>query len=112
MKVLLNSFCLNGHNYQFILNIATLFLQVHGCGNTAAICLKHDHLVKVFSLHVIHVLTEQSDKTIPVSKFVAVYEKLYNHKLRAQNFGFASLEELLCAMPSVVKVSGTFQLFC
>lgn len=78
----------------------------------AAICLKHEHLVKVFSLHVIHVLTEQSDKTIPVSKFVAAYEKLYNHKLRAQNFGFASLDELLCAVPSVVKVSRTLQLFC
>ena len=70
----------------------------------AAVCLKHDHLLKVFSLNVIHVLTEQSDKSIPVSKFVAVYEKLHNHKLRAQNFGFASLDELLCAIAPVVKV--------
>ena len=53
----------------------------------------------------IHVLSEQPDKTIPVSTFVAVYEKLYNRKLRAQNFGFASLEALLSVISSVVKVS-------
>lgn len=78
----------------------------------AAVCLKHDHLLKVFSLNAIHVLTEQSDKSIPVSKFVAVYEKLYNHKLRAQNLGFSSLDELFCAIAPVVKVRGTFHLFC
>lgn len=78
---------------------------MQGSGNTAAICLKHEHLVKVFSLHAIHVLSEQPDKTIPLSTFVAAYEKLYNHKLRAQNFGFASLEELLSVISSVVKVS-------
>ena len=77
----------------------------------AAVCLKHDRLIKVFSLRVIHVLTEQLDKSIPVSKFVAAYEKLYTHKLRAQNFGFASLDELLCAISPVVKVNRTFQLF-
>ena len=70
--------------------------------------MKHDHLVKVFSHHVIHVLTEQSDKSIPLSKFVAAYEKLYNHKLRAQNFGFSSFDELLYAISAVVKVNRIF----
>lgn len=86
-----------------------MLFQVHGSGNMAAVCLKHDHLLKVFSCHVIHVLTEQLDKSIPVSKFVAAYEKLCNHKLRVQNFGFASLEEMLCAVSPVVKVLKTFK---
>ena len=70
----------------------------------AAVCLKHEHLLEVFSRRVINVLTEQSDKSIPLSKFVTAYEKLCNHKLRVQNFGFASLEDMLLAVSPVVKV--------
>ena len=70
----------------------------------AAVCLKHEHLLEVFSRRVINVLTEQSDKSIPLSKFVTAYEKLCNHKLRVQNFGFASLEDMLLAVSPVDKV--------
>ena len=78
----------------------------------AVICLKREHLVKVFSRRVIDVLTGQADKSMPVSKFVAAYEKLHNHKLRVQNFGFTSLDELLSAVSAVAKVNKNFNHFC
>ena len=62
----------------------------------------------MFSRRVIDVLIGQADKSIPVSKFVAAYEKLHKHKFRVQNFGFASLEELLSAVSAVVKVGKIF----
>ena len=74
----------------------------------AAVCLKHEHLLEEFSRRVIHVLTEQSDKSIPMSKFTTAYEELCNHELRVQNFGFASLEDMLHAVSPVVKVLKTF----
>ncbi|XP_022794519.1 meiosis regulator and mRNA stability factor 1-like [Stylophora pistillata] len=79
-------------------------LEVQGSGNMAAVCLKHEHLLEEFSRRVIHVLTEQSDKSIPMSKFTTAYEELCNHELRVQNFGFASLEDMLHAVSPVVKV--------
>lgn len=74
----------------------------------AAICIKQEHLVKVFSRCVIDLLIGQVDKSIPLSKFVAAYEKLHNHKLCAQNFGFTSLDELLSAISAVGKVGKLF----
>ena len=85
-----------------------MFLQVQGTGNIAAICIKQEHLVKVFSRCVIDLLIGQADKSIPLSKFVATYEKLHNHKLCAQNFGFTSLDELLSAISAVAKVGKLF----
>ena len=45
---------------------------------------------------------------MPLSQFVTAYEKLCNHKLRVQNFGFASLEDMFRAISPVVKVLKTF----
>ena len=84
-------------------------LQVQGTGNMAAVCIKQEHLVKVFSHRVIDLLTAQPDKSIPVPKFVTAYEKLHNNKLRVQNFGFASLDELLSTVSAVAKVNKLFQ---
>ena len=79
-------------------------LQVQGTGNMAAVCIRKEQLLKAFSHCVIDLLMGQADKSIPLSKFEAAYEKLHRHKLRAPNFGFASLDELLSATSAVAKV--------
>lgn len=79
-------------------------LEVQGTGNMAAVCIKQEHLVKVFSRGVVDLLLRQADKSIRLSKLVSAYEKLHNHKLRAQIFGFVSLDELLSAISAVAKV--------
>ena len=86
-----------------------LFSQVQGAGNMAAVCVKQEELLNVFSLRVINVLTGQADKySIPLSKFTSAYEQLYGQKLCVQNFGCASLDDLLSVVSPVAKVGKIF----
>ena len=85
-----------------------LFSQVQGAGNVAAVCVKQEKLLRVFSLRVIDVLTRQADNSIPLSKFSTAYEKLFSQKLCVQNFGCASLDDLLSVVSSVAKVGKIF----
>lgn len=85
-----------------------LFSQVQGAGNMAAVCVKQEELLDVFSLRVINVLTGQADNSIPLSKFTTAYEQLYGQKLCVQNFGCASLDDLLSVVSPVAKVGKIF----
>ena len=85
-----------------------LFSQVQGAGNMAAVCIKQEELINVFSLRVINVLTGQADNSIPLSKFTTTYEQLYGQKLCVQNFGCASVDDLLSVVCPVVKVGKIF----
>ena len=79
-------------------------LQLQGTGNTAAVCIKHERLVKLLSDCVVNLLIRQPDKSIRLSKLVPAYEKLHDHKLRAKVFGFTSNDELLASISAVAKV--------
>ena len=74
----------------------------------AAVCVKQEELLNVFSLRVINVLTGQADNSIPLSKFTTAYEQLYGQKLCVQNFGCASLDDLLSVVSPVAKVGKIF----
>ena len=74
----------------------------------AAVCVKQEQLLKVFSLRVIDVLTGQADNSIPLSKFATAYEKLFSQKICVQNFGCASLDDLLSVVSPVAKVGEMF----
>lgn len=85
-----------------------VYLQLEGTGNTAAVCIKRERLVKLLSDCVVNLLIRQPDKSIRLSKLVPAYEKLHEHKLRAQVFGFASNDELLSSISAVAKVCEVF----
>lgn len=90
-----------------MLVIIMIFIQVSGCGDFASVCLKHEYVIRCLAHQIVTILSSYIGKPIPVCNIPKLYEKTFRHPLCTHHYGFVSVNDMMDAMCSVVKVTNT-----